>query len=36
MIFSIVLIGLVLYVTQVVYKITLASDTIEVTDSAKN
>ena len=34
-IFSLVLIGLSLYATQVVYKIKLASDTIEVTGSAK-
>ncbi len=34
-IFSVVLIGLVLYGTQVVYTLKLASDTIEVTGSAK-
>lgn len=34
-VFSIVLVGLALYATQVVYKIKLASDTIEVTGSAK-
>jgi uncharacterized protein len=34
-IFSVVLIGLTLYATSVVYKIKLSSDTIEVTGSAK-